>query len=487
MIGEEGSSNAVLEISSTPAINLQKRLQYHIAYPHGCIEQITSGVFPQLVLSQFMQLDEPKTKKIDANVRAGIQKLLNFQQSDGGFSYWPGSGGSDEWGTNYAGHFLLEASAKGYNIPSPLLQSWKVYQHKKAVAWNATEAPWYGTDLSQAYRLYLLAMAKAPELGAMNRLKEFKFLTPEAKWRLAAAYHLAGQTQVALQLISGLPTSFPARPAAGISFGSDLRDQAMVLETLSIMNRRTEAAQLAQTVAAKLSQENWYSTQTTAWALLAIAKSTSSNPGRQKIIVSGKAGTQNINLNSANVFTQTGIGWQNNRGTVQITNKGNNVLYARIINEGQPFSTDTMPVSNNKNILQVNVQHLTMSGQAAGIGNLRQGTDFVAKVTVYNPGQRGSYSQMALSQIFPSGWEILNTRLYNSEGAFKSSPSEYMDIRDDRVYHYFSLKAGETVTYYVQLNAAYPGTFYWPGTYAEAMYDHTISGGINGKWVKVTE
>src|SRR5204863_1911749 len=141
--------------------------------------------------------------------------VLNFQQSDGGFSYWPGYGESNEWGTSYGGHFLLEAAEAGYNVPATLLQSWKQYQRSKALAWNVTTAPWYGTDLEQAYRLYLLALTKAPELGAMNRLKEFKFISPEAKWRLAAAYHLMGQTKVALQMISGLPTSFTARQDPG--------------------------------------------------------------------------------------------------------------------------------------------------------------------------------------------------------------------------------------------------------------------------------
>jgi hypothetical protein len=94
---------------------------------------------------------------------------------------------------------------------------------------------------------------------------------------------------------------------------------------------------------------------------------------------------------------------------------------------------------------------------------------------------------MALSQIFPGGWEILNTRLYNTEGAFKSSPAEYMDIRDDRVYHYFDIRQNETLTFYVQLNAAYPGRYYWPGMYCEAMYDNSISSGVNGKWVEVRQ
>ena len=487
MIGDAASSKATLEVSAIPAIDLAKRLGYLVQYPHGCIEQTTSAVFPQLVLNQLTDLSGADKARIDRNVRAGLSKLVNFQQSDGGFSYWPGGDASDEWGTNYAGHFLLEASARGYAVSSAMIQSWKLYERNKAVAWNVTSAPWYGTDLVQAYRLYLLALAKAPELGAMNRLKEFKFLTPEAKWRLAAAYQLVGQSKVALQLISGLSVNFPKREYTGITFGSDLRDQAMVLETLTLMNRKAEGEQLVRTVANKLSQDSWYSTQTTAYALIAIAKFSGNNKDNNKIIVTGNAGAQKISINSASVISQSDVVWQNNKGAIQLTNKGNNTLYIRVINEGKPLSNDTIPVINNPNILLLSVNYLSTTGQPVDVSKIKQGTDFVAKVTIKNPGNRGSYMQMALTQIFPGGWEILNTRLYNSEGAFQSSPSDYMDIRDDRVYQYFDLKQNETRTYYVQLNAAYPGRYFWPGVYAEAMYDHTISAGVKGKWVEVQE
>jgi alpha-2-macroglobulin len=355
------------------------------------------------------------------------------------------------------------------------------------VGWNVTEAPNYGTDLTQAYRLYLLALAKAPEMGAMNRLKEYKFLTVEAKWRLSAAYYVAGQTTIALQLISGLPTTFPQRTYWGVSYGSDLRDEAMVLETLTLMNRRTEATQKVKDIANKLSQESWYSTQTTAYSLLAIAKYSGSNKDNKKMNGTVTIGNQNININTTSIVTQTNVVWQNGKANIQLKNNGNNVLFVRVINEGKPFVNEVVAVNNNPNILQVNAVYLDTKGNAIDITKIKQGTDFVAKVAIKNTGNRGMYSQMALSQIFPSGWEILNTRLYNSEGAFKSSASDYMDIRDDRVYQYFNLKQAETVTFYVQLNAAYIGKYYFPGVYAEAMYDHTISGGTSGKWVVVNE
>ncbi len=489
MIGEDKSSKATLEISSIPAINLDKRLDYLISYPYGCIEQTTSAVFPQLALNNLMELSDERKRQIDMNVKAAIIKIQNFQQTDGGFSYWPGfeSAGSDEWGSNYAGHFLIEASAKGYIVPTYLLQQWKGYERKKAAEWNMTTPPYYGSDLMQAYRLYLLALTKSADLGAMNRLKEYKFLTIEGKWRLAAAYYLIGQNQVALNLISGLPKTFSRHPLPGITFGSDLRDEAMALETLTVMGRQGEATELVKTVANNLAQEQWFSTQTTAYALLAIAKYCGSNKGDKKLIVNGTVSGKPLSLNSNSSISQTAIVWQGGKGSVQLSNKGNNVLYVRVINKGRPVSTSPTPIVNNPNILQVSASYTSTSGQAIDITKLKQGTDFVAKVTIKNPGTRGLYSKMALTQVFPSGWEILNTRLFNSEGQFKSSPSDYMDIKDDRVNQYFDIKQGETLTYYVQLNAAYLGKYFWPGVYCEAMYDNTISGGVGGKWVEVVE
>ncbi|MDQ6889746.1 MAG: MG2 domain-containing protein, partial [Bacteroidota bacterium] len=484
-IGAVSTSKAVLELSSIPSMNLEKRLDYLIQYPHGCIEQTTSGVFPQLVLNQLTDLSDYRKAQIDRNVKAGIAALQTFQRNDGGFSYWPGGIESDEWGTNYAGHFLLEAQDKGYTISEQLLQQWKLFERNKANSWMPTTTNFYGGDLDQAYRLFVLALAKSPELGAMNRLKEFKYISPEAKWRLAAAYKLAGQDNTALQLISGLPQTFNTNHSPGFTYGSDLRDEAMVLETLTLLGRRTFAADLVNTVAARLSDDSWYSTQTTAYSLIAIAKFCGKNPSGSKIIASGTVNGKAVNINSSSYIWQLPLDVSKGAVNVTVDNKGNNVLYARIISEGQPLTGEKIPVQNNPSILGLNVTYLNRDSKPIDVSKIIQGTDFIAKVTVKNPGNRGYYERMALTQIFPSGWEILNTRLQDGEGAFKSSPFDYQDIRDDRVYTYFNLNQKETVTYYFQLNAAYLGKYFLPGTYCAAMYDNTISAGVNGKWVEV--
>jgi len=484
-IGAPASSSSVVEISSVPSIDLQKRLDYLIQYPHGCIEQITSSIFPQLVLNQLTDLDDYRKAQIDKNVKAGIGRLQNFQRPDGGFSYWPGGGQSDEWGSNYSGHFLLEAQANGYFVSDYMLQQWKNFQRGRANSWVVNSSNFYGADLDQAYRLFTLALGKVPELGAMNRLKEFKYLSPEAKWRLAAAYKLAGIDKTALELISGLPTSFPGRVDPGLTYGSDLRDEAMVLETLTFLGRRTQAAQLLITVAAKLSQDSWYSTQTTAYSLIAIAKYCGKNPSGAKIIAKAIIGGKSTEINSAVYIRQLPVAVVNGSNNVVITNNGSNTLYVRLITKGQPLSGDSLKVINNPAVISMTVSYISQDSSALDITKLTQGSDFLAKVIIKNTGRRGTYSQMALSQIFPSGWEILNARMTGGEGAFKSSASTYQDVRDDRVYTYFDIGENQTLTYYVQLNASYLGRYFLPGTFAEAMYDNSITAGASGRWVEV--
>ncbi|MBA3901949.1 MAG: hypothetical protein H0X62_17390, partial [Bacteroidetes bacterium] len=165
-------------------------------------------------------------------------------------------------------------------------------------------------------------------------------------------------------------------------------------------------------------------------------------------------------------------------------NNSSGVLFARIILEGIPLTGDQTSAENN---LSLNVRYTSMSGAVIDPVKLEQGTDFIAEVTIRNPAIKETYKQMALSQVFPSGWEIQNMRITDSESSVKSDVSTYQDIRDDRVYTYFNIAPGVVKTYRVVLNAAYCGKFYLPTIYCEAMYDNTINARQPGKWVEVVK
>jgi len=260
----------------------------------------------------------------------------------------------------------------------------------------------------------------------------------------------------------------------------------MVLETLTLLGKKQQAAQLLNTVAEKLAQDYWYSTQTTAYSLIAIAKYCGKNPSGAKIIAKTIIGGRALNINSNAYIRQVPVNVQNGTNAITISNNGNNILYIRLITQGQPLSGDSLKINNNPSLLSMNVSFMNQNGSALDVGKIEQGTDFIAKVSLTNPGNRGWYENIALNQIFPSGWEILNARMTGGEGEYKSSFFTYQDVRDDRVYTYFNIGERETLTYYVQLNAAYLGRYFMPGTFAAAMYDNSIAAGVNGKWVEVT-
>jgi uncharacterized protein YfaS (alpha-2-macroglobulin family) len=489
-IGINGTNKASLEVSSIPPLSLGKRLSYLITYPHGCVEQVTSAVFPQLYLGQLFDLSPRQKAESERNIKSGINRLNGFRAQGGGLSYWPDGGEADEWGTNYAGHFLIAAQSKGYSIPSGFMDEWKKYQKQKAVNWSPDPRTnihnsYYYTDLVQAYRLYLLALSGSPELGAMNRLREYRYLSIEARWRLAAAYKLAGQPEIGLGMIAGLPTTIKPYNSMYGTYGSDLRDEAMILETLTLLGQQQKASGMVRMVASKLSQDSWYSTQTTAYSLIAIAQYCGINKSGGKLSFNFNAGAAKSSVNSSSYLWQSDLAA--NGGKIMLKNTGTNKLYVKLIQQGQPSSGQDVKTYVNPDVMQMRIAYFTLGGKIIDVASLKQGSDFVAQVTIKNPGKGGRYDNLALMQIFPSGWEILNSRMLNNDEAFKSSPSDYRDIRDDRVNTYFSLAEGKEVTYYVMLNAAYAGKYYLPAAYCEAMYNHNINALIKGQWVEVVK
>lgn len=479
-LGASNGSQAMVEISSIPPINLAKRLDYLIQYPHGCIEQTTSSVFPQLVLKKLIELNVVRTSEIEQNIKRGIDRIKLFQTNDGGFSYWPGENVSDEWGTNYAGHFLIEAQKNGYVVPNSLLSNWKQFQ--KRLAQNYTQTA-QQNDILQSYRLYTLALCGAAEIGAMNKLKESKNINTISKWSLAASYALVGQKDIAEQLIKNLPINVANYNEMDFSYGSGERDDAIILQTLNLLNKPSMALQKAIQISKNLSSNNWLSTQTTAYCLIAMADYSNTSSANKNLTYDLTINGKKQSVNTKTFINQNNIGFSSrNAVNISVQNTSQKSLFVRIINKGQPITDQVNDAASN---LEMQVQYKDLKGQIISPNQLDQGTDFVCEVKLTNNSNMGNFSQMALSTIFPSGWQIHNTRLLGENPLFASSISQYQDIKDDRVYTYFNIRNQQTLTYYFILNASYLGKFYLPPINCEAMYNGNIYARKKGTWVNV--
>lgn len=474
--GIPGTNVVTLEVSRIPPLNLSRRLNFLIHYPYGCIEQTTSSVFPQLYLNKLLTLPTNRQNDIEKNIKAGINRLRSFQTSQGGFSYWPGVYEADDWGTNYAGHFLVEAKLAGYNIPAGMLEQWTSYQKRVARGWVTGPR---NSELIQAYRLYTLALLGQAEMGAMNRLKERADLPINAKWRLAAAYELAGQHEVAQSLTRGEIKLRTYRELSN-TYGSTVRDQAMVLETLTLINDMKRAEKLVTEISKVLSADKWLSTQTTAYALIAMARYAG---------LSGDASTafsfsykwqdgqmQKVTANTPINQLELPLD-MDSTATLTFKNENDVIIYPRLILEGLPKLGSETDAENG---LAIDVKFFDTNDKQIPITNIEQGTYIVAEVTVTNTSAE-QYDEIAVAHLVPAGWEILNERMTGGS----ASEFDFQDIRDDRIYTFFDLKPREKKKIVARLIAGYVGHYYLPPVSVEAMYDATINARVKGEWIDV--
>jgi len=479
--GLEGTNHISLEASVLPPINLERRLQYLIQYPHGCLEQTTSSAFPQLYLHKLLKLDDQRKQEVDRNVQAAITRLRSFQLANGAFSYWPGQRDINEWASDYAGHFLVEAQKAGYQVPADMIQSWLKSQTKLARDWTTGQAE---ARQTQAYRLYTLALVGQAEVGAMNRLRETQGLDNVTLWQLAAAYALSGMNDVAAEITRGRDLSVGKYEYSGDTFGSELRDRAIILDSLAVQNRHGEAGDLSRQIAEELGSKDWLSTQSIAYSLSALARfAGASNAGDSFKFAfwRGEKGSRQNIESSAPYYSTELKPFAQGGENVSVSNAGNANLFVTITSSGVPKAGAETAANN---VLSLKVDYLDADGNTVSVDKLPQGKDVFAHITVKNTSEI-EIKNIALTHITPSGWEIHNDRMGSDDGEVANAPYEYQDIRDDRVLTYFGLKPGQSKTFKVRITATYPGKYYLPGIQAEAMYDADKFARSQGRWVEV--
>ena len=486
LAGSSSANNQVqLEVSRIPSVDISRRFDFLYNYQHHCTEQLTSKALPLLFVSQFKAVDEQEAEKIKTNVQEAIRQIYARQLPNGGFVYWPGNAVADEWITSYTGMFLTLAQEKGYAVHPNVLNKWKRFQRAAAQNWRMPQeaSNWqiWQSELQQAFRLYTLALAGAPEYGAMNRMKEQPGLSIQAKWRLAAAYALTGKMKPAGELVYNAETTVIPYSSMNLIYGSSDRDEAMILETLILMKRDRDALQQAKKVSQNLAQENWFSTQSTAFALMAMGRLAEQLSGTLDFTWNWN-GKQQPAVKSAKAVFEKEIATSPKSGTVSVKNQGKGALSVDLITRTQLLN-DTLPaIADN---IRLDVKYTDMAGSPISVEDIRQGTDFMSAVTLSNISGTSDYSNLALTHIIPSGWEIYNERMivpeassFNSNEANTPESSAgkytYKDIRDDRVLTYFDLRRGESKTFTVRLQATYAGNFILPAIQCEAMYDAAV-------------
>lgn len=460
-------NNAVIELTSFPAIDFNGNFSYFNDYKYTCTEQLAAKGISLIYTKGFLSKDNAeKTEKLIPGI---LQELYSRQLADGGFAYWPGMVNASTWATSMAGLFMNEAASKGYDVNKGVLGSWAKFQSKSVRNYKHSKSQ-YLNDLDQAYRLYTLALAGKADNASMNRLKESDGLTNQARWMLASAYTLCGKKAVAQELINSTDSVFASYSVDYISFGSQLRDKAIAAEALIMNDKMEEAFNLAQDIANSVNS-GYISTQESAFISVAMKKlADKSNTGSLDAeVTEGKGKAEKVRSAEA-VFSKA---LNPSNGSVSVKNLSSGSVFTTLIRTYQPeIGHKTEAASSG---IRLSVSYVGTDGSSLSPERIKQGTDFTAIIKVTNSGIGDDYTNVALTHANPSGWEIYNERIFGKDNPVASQNTfTYNDIRDDRSIWYFDLPMGSTKVFKLKLRAAYEGEFILPAIVCEAMYNTKV-------------
>jgi uncharacterized protein YfaS (alpha-2-macroglobulin family) len=478
--GLPGTRTTRLELSSTGLMGLNDRIDDLIQYPHGCLEQTLSGLMPQIFLRTLVPwTPENRLKLADANVRAGLARLRQFQTPSGALSLWPGEGQAYPWGTLWAVRGMLAAREAGFEVPATVLDPILAWTAEKARAFRPGSEAVRGDTLEQVTRLDILALAGKPDLAAMNRLREAPLGDLE-RWTLAAAYATAGRSDVGQKLSRGAGANVSGQRMTDHWLNSPMRDRALLLEAMARSGARPKASEMARQVRGDLRQyQTWYSTQEMGAALWALARLQSSTPAKSSFaarwrIDQGPWKAVKVAGGSARVDLPPDA-----VGNLEVRIDDRTSAEAFLSRRAVPAPGEEVSPDNG---LDLDVVYERADGSRIDPSSLAQGEDFRVVATVRNTSGQ-SLPNVALVQIFPGGWEIRSESLEGAETpADAPVPSQpwsgtteprRVEIRDDRAIHYLDLPYSGVSRVVIGVRAAYAGSYLRPGAHVEALYDAT--------------
>ena len=491
----KGTVDSYLTLSNTMKLGIDNRLDYLIKYPYGCVEQTSSSLFPQLFIDKVAIVDEKKKQEIIDNVNAGIDRLKLFQKSDGSFSYWPGQSDTYEWATNYVGHLLIYAKKYGYYVPDSMYNNWLKYIDKTVRNFKIDNEK----DVDRkCYSLYLLALANNPNVSEMNFMYENYYgtisMNNTSTMYLAAAYKLIGEEKLAKDIVKNINVKSIEEMYDRLikkdkyyyssSYGSKLREKAVYLDCYTTIFDKYDKNAFDELLNS-LRTKNWYSTQTTAYSLLALSNVVTDFSDKQ---ISGTIELDDKVVEFSTDKNNYKLEINEDVKKIKIKSNVDNSIFVNYYWNGVLIHQEEKSYSDG---FKLSREFYDNEGRNIDYKNVHSGDTFWLEVSV-NPTSSsiGRIENMALTQILPTGWEIENLRLSGEsmpqwvKDKSKGTRVDYTDIRDDRVMWFFDYKEKEC-KFFVKINAVTKGEYEFPGTTLEAMYDNNYKAYLVGGQVKV--
>ncbi|MBI5324089.1 MAG: alpha-2-macroglobulin family protein [Ignavibacteriae bacterium] len=483
-----GTQNSTLTISKFPAVKFAKQLRELVGYPHGCIEQTISKLFPQIYFAELSQLVAPdyfKTYNPVYYVKEGIRKVEAMQMYDGSMAYWPGGTYPNWWGSVYAAHFLLEAKKAGFDVKDDVLKNLLYYLQKKARERSTYEYYTYIGNKTTVikiankeilYSLYVLALAGKGDISTMNYYKSrINLVSADSKYLLAGAFALMGKWSSYNELLpKNYKPEYTYRESGGC-FDSEIRANALMLEILlEVEPNNPQIPYIVKYLVQKI--DNVYSTQENAFVFMALGKAASSK-AKNDVKVEVFIGKKNIGNYTGKDLTLTdGV---MNGASIYLKGTGNGEVFYFWSTEGIKANSFVKEEDMYMRVRR-NYYDYRTKGEISN-NQFYQGQLIVCKISL--TGLERSAENIVITDMLPSGFEIENPRLSVSADLSWQNKNpmnvDYMDVRDDRMILFTKLWTGATKEFTYLIRVVNQGRFRKPVIGAEAMYNpeyHSYNG-----------
>ncbi|PWB29755.1 hypothetical protein DCO48_21655 [Pseudomonas sp. SDI] len=481
---EPAGLEGMLALSSRPPLNLAEQIRALEAYPYGCLEQTTSGLYPSLyadeaTLKRLGLKGEPAPVR-QRKIEMGIEHLLGMQRYNGSFGLWSSDDEEEYWLTAYVTDFLLRAREQGYAVPPEALKKanerlLRYLQERNLIEVNYSQNAEHSRFAVQAYAALVLARSRQAPLGALRSLFERR---ADARSglplvQLAIALDKMGdklRSEQALQ--AGLAVTRNNDWMA--DYGSPVRDQALILALLEENNLApTQVQDRLFELSDRLAASQWLSTQERNALFLAGRGLLKLPEGKWSARLDSAGEVRELNAAESGMKLEGAL----LASPLTVSNAGDQVLYQQLTLSGYPRSA---PAAFGHN-MSIRREFLGMNGQALDLKQLHSGDLVLVHLAVT---AKERVPDALVVDLLPAGLELENQNLAQSAASLDNASSAvkqwreamqnanvvHQEFRDDRYVAALNLEGYGTTHLLYLARAVTPGTYRVPPPQVESMY-----------------
>jgi uncharacterized protein YfaS (alpha-2-macroglobulin family) len=271
-----------VEVSPSLAASMQNGLTFLDDYPYLCMEQTVSRFLPNVITSRALKntgIEFNFQSTLDRQVATALQRIYAKQLSDGGWNWWDGDT-SDPQTSAYVVYGLIEAKDSGHDISASVLNNGLNYLTQNVPNLQRNDSTWQYNRT--AFMLYVLARADRLSASQVNFIYEHRTsLGLYGKAYLAQAMNILDkQDERTASLLSDLEAATVLSSSGAHweesstdywNWNTDTRTTSIVLNAFVQLDPQNPiTANAVRWLMAHREKGHWYTTQETAWSLIAL-------------------------------------------------------------------------------------------------------------------------------------------------------------------------------------------------------------------------